>query len=89
MDNDEKASRSEFQELVEWMKQLLAAQILAAYYQLLSIARIRGDKRGDEEIFRDCMADFVVMSQTLSRIKGDLSELDPEELIRRLRGPSR
>ena len=44
---------------------LTSAQLLCAYYTLLSYARQQGDLRNDKEIFKDCLQDFRRVSQVL------------------------
>ena len=63
---------------------LTSAQLLCAYYALLSHARQQGDSRKDDEIFRDCLKDFRKVSQLLVQA---LEELEPEELYLELKGP--
>jgi len=62
---------------------LTAAQLLSAYYTLLSYARQQGDLRKDEEIFHDCLKDFRMVSQMLGQA---LEGLEPEALYLELKG---
>ncbi|UCB53451.1 MAG: hypothetical protein JSV10_05070 [Candidatus Zixiibacteriota bacterium] len=41
---------------------LTFAQLLCAYYTLLTYAQQQGDDRKDDEIFCDCLKDFGKMS---------------------------
>ena len=62
---------------------LTSAQLLCAYYTLLSYARQQGDLRNDKEIFKDCLQDFRRVSQVLEQA---LVDLEPESLYFELRG---
>jgi hypothetical protein len=62
---------------------LTSAQVLCAYYTLLSYARQRGDLRNDKEIFKDCLQDFRKVSQVLEQA---LVDLEPESLYFELEG---
>jgi hypothetical protein len=64
---------------------LTSAQVLCAYYTLLSYARQRGDLRNDKEIFKDCLQDFRKVSQVLEQA---LVDLEPESLYFELKGIS-
>jgi hypothetical protein len=62
---------------------LTSAQLLCAYYTLLSYARQQGDSRNDKEIFKDCVQDFRKVSQVLEQA---LVDLEPESLYFELKG---
>jgi len=62
---------------------LTAAQLLSAFYNLVTNARQQGDSRRDEEIFKDCLKDFRRVSQML---ESALAELEPEYLYLELKG---
>jgi hypothetical protein len=62
---------------------LTSAQLLCAYYTLLSYARQQGDLRNDKEIFKDCLQDFRKVSQVLEQA---LVDLEPESLYFELKG---
>ena len=62
---------------------LTSAQLLCAYYILLSYARQHGDLRNDKEMFKDCLQDFRKVSQVLEQA---LVDLEPESLYFELRG---
>ena len=62
---------------------LTSAQLLCAYYTLLSYARQQGDLRNDKEIFKDCLQDFSKVSQGLEQA---LVDLEPESLYFELKG---
>ena len=62
---------------------LISAQLLSAFYTLLTYARQQGDLRKDEEIFHDCLKDFHKVSQML---EGALAELKPEDVYLELKG---
>ena len=62
---------------------LTSAQLLCAYYTLLSYARQQGDLRNDKEIFKDCLQDFRKVSQVLEQA---LVDLELESLYFELRG---
>ena len=60
-----------------------SAQLLSAFYTLLTYARQQGDLRKDEEIFGDCVKDFRKVSKML---EGALAELEPEDVYLELKG---
>ena len=62
---------------------LTSAQLLSAFYTLLSYARQQGDLRNDQAIFKDCLKDFYKVSRML---EGALAELEPEDLYLELKG---
>ena len=63
---------------------LTSAQLLSAFYTLLTYSRQQGDSRENDEIFRDCLKDFRKVSQLLVQA---LEELEHEELYLELKGP--
>lgn len=62
---------------------LTSAQLLSAFYTLLTYARQQGDLRKDEEILHDCLKDFRKVSQMLA---GALETVEPEDLHLELKG---
>jgi hypothetical protein len=77
----------ELRELTEALAPLVAAQLLSAYYASLSHARQQGDARSDDEIFRDCMGEFLLLREMLKATHENMDELDVEALLQR-RGPN-
>lgn len=65
---------------------LISAQLLSAYYTLLSYSRQQKDTRTDEEIFRDCLGDFLTVSRMVEQAIRSLEGLDPEALYLKLKG---
>ena len=76
----------DIKELEKVLAPLVSAQLLSAYYTLLAYARQHGDSRTDDEVFSDCMGDFLVVSQMFEGAIRSLEGMDPESLLLKLRG---
>ena len=82
-DQDTTVISMELKELTEALAPLVAAQLLSAYYASLSCARQQGDTRSDDEIFRDCMGEFLLLREMLKATHENMDELDVEVLLQR------
>jgi hypothetical protein len=76
----------DIKELEKVLAPVVSAQLLSAYYTLLTYARQHGDSRTDDELFRDCMGDFLIVSQMFEGAIRSLESLDPESLLLKLKG---
>jgi hypothetical protein len=72
-------------DLYKALTPMIASQRLEGYYTFLSYSRNRGDQRPDEEIFRDVLSDFLMVSGLIEQSIGSLDQIDKEQILLKLK----
>jgi hypothetical protein len=85
MMNTQEGTQVNVLEVYKAFTPMIASQLLGAYYTFLSHCRTQGDKRSDEEIFKDVLSDFLTVSTLVEKSIDSLDQLDKEQLLVQLK----